>query len=213
MTTKKTTKQPRKRGWNYPRAGYGKIHRWLPSWRFMLGSLFASIALGIGAFFGLYAAIDVPEPDDFALAQATNVYYGDATQKLGKFAEADRKSVELSEISPHVQHAVISSEDRGFTTTTESIQKASSVHCGTTSKATQPKVDPRSPNSMQNATTPGKTHRSLGRYAKPSWPSKLIANSLRITSSTATSTRSTSGVEPTASNPLHKNTTESAPKI
>lgn len=114
MTTKKTTKKPRKRGWNYPRAGYGKIHRWLPSWRFMLGSLFASIALGIGAFFGLYAAIDVPEPDDFALAQATNVYYGDATQKLGKFAEADRKSVELSEISPHVQHAVISSEDRGF---------------------------------------------------------------------------------------------------
>ncbi|SDU78445.1 Membrane carboxypeptidase (penicillin-binding protein) [Arcanobacterium phocae] len=113
-SSKKKSKPPRKRGWNYPRAGLGPIRRWLPSWRFLFGSIFTLIALGLGAFAGLYIAIDVPEPDDFALAQATNVYYGDAEQKLGTFAEADRKSVELEEISADVQHAVIASEDRRF---------------------------------------------------------------------------------------------------
>ncbi|USR79403.1 transglycosylase domain-containing protein [Arcanobacterium pinnipediorum] len=114
MTAKKTSKKPRKRGWNYPRAGYGPIHRWLPSWRIVLGTLFSMFALAIGTFIGLYVAIDVPEPDDFALAQATEVYYGDGEELLGKFAEADRRSVELADISQQLQHAVISSEDRRF---------------------------------------------------------------------------------------------------
>ncbi|QJC22598.1 transglycosylase domain-containing protein [Arcanobacterium buesumense] len=114
MTSKKKAKRVRKHGWNYPRAGLGPVRRWMPSWRFILGTFFTSIALGLGAFVGLYVAIDVPEPDDFALAQATDVYYADGSQKLGTFAEADRKSMELTQISPYVQHAVIASEDRRF---------------------------------------------------------------------------------------------------
>lgn len=90
------------------------MHRWIPSWRVVLGTIFASFALGIGTFIGLYVAINVPEPDDFALAQSTEVYYGDGSEMLGKFAEADRRSVELADISEALQHAVISSEDRGF---------------------------------------------------------------------------------------------------
>lgn len=112
--SKSKKRPPRKKGWNYPREGYGPIRRWIPSWRVIVGTFLTFIAVGIGGFIGLYLSIDVPAADDFALAQSTEVYYEDGTTAMGTFAEVDRTSVPLTDISTNVQHAVISSEDRRF---------------------------------------------------------------------------------------------------
>ncbi|MCI7551978.1 MAG: transglycosylase domain-containing protein [Actinomycetaceae bacterium] len=114
-STKKTRNKPvKKRGWNYPRAGLGPIHRWIPSWRFVLGTFITIIALAMGALFGLYVNTKIPAPDDFALAQTSTVYYSDAQTQMGTLQEVNRNAVELDAISLDVQHAVISSEDRTF---------------------------------------------------------------------------------------------------
>lgn len=104
----------RKPLWNYPRRGRGPIRRWLPSWRFILGSILIVIAIGVGAFAYLYATTDVPEPDDFALAQSTDIYYADGETKLGTFADVQRTSVSLDSLPDFVPHAVVASEDQRF---------------------------------------------------------------------------------------------------
>ncbi|MBE6483865.1 MAG: penicillin-binding protein [Actinomycetaceae bacterium] len=114
VTRRGKVKPARKRGWNYPRQGYGPIHRWLPSWRVVLGTFLGSIALLVGTFVALYITIDVPEPDDFALAETTKVYYSDGSTEMGSFADYDRESVALSDLPDVVPHAVIASEDRSF---------------------------------------------------------------------------------------------------
>lgn len=112
MATAKRVK--RTNVWNYPRAGKGPVARWVPSLRVILGAFIACFAIGVGAFVGLYAALEIPEADDFALAQTTTVRYEDDQTDLGRFAEVQRSSVPLDAISEHVQHAVVSSEDRTF---------------------------------------------------------------------------------------------------
>lgn len=68
------SRKKRKRGWNYPRKGLGPIHRWIPSWRVVLSSIFAMFALGTAALVTLYVTTDIPEPDEMALAQTTRIY-------------------------------------------------------------------------------------------------------------------------------------------
>ena len=46
--------------WNYPRAGKGKIRRWLPSWQFVLCSILFVLTMGIGTLMLAYATTDVP---------------------------------------------------------------------------------------------------------------------------------------------------------
>jgi len=88
--------------------------RWLPGWRFVLGAFLTVVALGAGAFALAYATIDVPEPDDFALAESTTVYYADGETEMGSFAEVDRQAVALDSLPEHVAHAVVASEDGSF---------------------------------------------------------------------------------------------------
>ena len=104
----------KRRFFNYPRAGKGKIHRWIPSWRFVLGS-FLLIILGlIGAFAWAYNTIKVPSPSEFALAQTTTVYFADGSTEMGKFAEINRESVDASTLPDYVGNSVVASEDRTF---------------------------------------------------------------------------------------------------
>lgn len=104
----------KRRWWNYPRANKGPIMRWLPSWRFLLTSTLAGIALIGGALTAAYLAIRVPQPSDFALAQSTTVTYADEQTTLGSYAEVRRQSVALKDLPDYVGHAVIASEDRRF---------------------------------------------------------------------------------------------------
>ena len=86
----------KRRFFNYPRAGKGKIHRWIPSWRFVLGVFLLGVLSTVGAFMWAYNTIKVPKPSEFALAQSSTVYYADGTTEMGKFAEINRQSGDAS---------------------------------------------------------------------------------------------------------------------
>ena len=105
----------RRRNWiNYPRAGKGPVLRWIPGWRFFLGSFLLLIIVAVGAFAVAYAMVKVPEPSEFAQAQTTTVYYADGTTKMGEFADVDRTIVDTSTLPDYVGNAVVASEDRTF---------------------------------------------------------------------------------------------------
>ncbi|MDO5723150.1 MAG: transglycosylase domain-containing protein, partial [Flaviflexus sp.] len=94
----------KRRGWR----------RLIPTWRFFVGAFLLLAAVGAGAFGYLYATTDVPEPDDFALAETTTVYYADGETQIGSFAEVRRTSVALDTLPDYVPHAVVASEDQSF---------------------------------------------------------------------------------------------------
>ena len=104
----------KRRFFNYPRAGKGKIHRWIPSWRFVLGVFLLGVLSTVGAFMWAYNTVKVPKPSEFALAQSSTVYYADGTSELGKFAEINRQSVDASTLPDYVGNSVVASEDRSF---------------------------------------------------------------------------------------------------
>src|SRR5690625_7165031 len=56
--------------------------------------------------------IDVPEPDDFALAQGSTVYYADGETAVGTFADVDREIIDPSTLPDHVGGTIVASEDR-----------------------------------------------------------------------------------------------------
>ncbi|MGO1581618.1 MAG: transglycosylase domain-containing protein [Actinomycetaceae bacterium] len=95
-----------------------RVKERVPIWRRVLfwafGLLVAGFAGAAGLFVAAYASIDVPAPDDFALAEGTTVYYADGETVMGRFAEYDRSSIDLEDIPDHVSEAVIASEDRRF---------------------------------------------------------------------------------------------------
>ncbi len=119
-TTSKTNagKNRKNKGkfWNYPRKNLGPIHRWLPSWRFLLGSFFLFLSLGATLFLALYITTDVPDPDDFALAEKSSIYYADGTSELGSLATVNREVVPLEDIPTSLRNAVVASEDKTFYT-------------------------------------------------------------------------------------------------
>lgn len=100
--------------WNYPRPNKGPIHRWLPSWRFILASILGLGVLGIGTFIVAYLLLDVPAPEDVATAQTSTVYYADGETEMGQFASVRRIIIDTSELPDHVPHAIVASEDRRF---------------------------------------------------------------------------------------------------
>ena len=93
------------KGGKPPRKG-----RW---WKILLGTFAAGVALVMGVLVAAYMTIQIPEPDDFAQAATTQIYYADGTL-MGEFSEYDRKNVELATLPAYVGHAVVASEDRSF---------------------------------------------------------------------------------------------------
>ncbi|MCL3790926.1 transglycosylase domain-containing protein, partial [Actinomyces sp. 187325] len=106
----------RRRLINYPRAGKGPVMRWLPGWRFLLGSFLLLVAALATTFIVAYSVIKVPEPSEFAQAQSTTVYYADGATEMGTFAEVDRTIIDTTTLPEHVGNAVVASEDRTFWT-------------------------------------------------------------------------------------------------
>ncbi|HUM87693.1 MAG TPA: hypothetical protein PKH63_10295, partial [Actinomycetota bacterium] len=70
-------KKAKRRFIDYPRAGKSGVRRWLPSWKLtlgILGTLVIAVLVGLGV---AVASIEVPKPNDLAVAQTTRVYYDD----------------------------------------------------------------------------------------------------------------------------------------
>lgn len=103
----------RRRIIDYPRRGYRGLHRWLPSWRFVVGSILAFVFLCLGLAVAAYALTDVPAPDDFAEEQASTVYYSDGTE-LGTYQGPNRNLVDYEDLPEYIGQAVVSAEDKTF---------------------------------------------------------------------------------------------------
>lgn len=111
---KKASASKKRRWIDYPRAQKSGLRRWLPSWRLILGSITAIIVLAFAGLGLAVATIQVPKPNDMAVAQTTRIYYDDGKTEIGRIGEANRTSVTLDRISPQMQAAMLAAEDRGY---------------------------------------------------------------------------------------------------
>ncbi|WP_145968832.1 transglycosylase domain-containing protein [Ornithinimicrobium sufpigmenti] len=79
------------------------------------GLALLGLLLVVGLFAWAYSRTDIPEPNDFAEAQSSILYYADGETELARFTGGfDRESVPLSEVPEHVRYAVLAAEDRTF---------------------------------------------------------------------------------------------------
>jgi membrane peptidoglycan carboxypeptidase len=113
-----TPKRPR-RFFDYPRHGYHGLHRWLPSWRFLVGAFLTVCFLGLGAVVAAYALTPIPDPAADTAKQASTVYFAnnaDGTRgpAMGTFAVQRREIVDFATLPAYVGNAVVSGEDRTF---------------------------------------------------------------------------------------------------
>nr|WP_269328630.1 transglycosylase domain-containing protein [Kineosporia babensis] len=102
---------------NYPRWGKRGIKRWLPSWKLIAGLTSFGVLVVAAAVFWFWNSVALPTTEDATLkAQTTTVYYSNGKDVLGTLKIQDRENVQLANIPPHVQNAVISAEDNTFRT-------------------------------------------------------------------------------------------------
>jgi len=87
-----------------------KIIRWG-----LIGSIVGVLVL-MSVFFLAYRFTKIPNANSAFEAQASYVTYAGGKQRIGQFAEQNRASVPLSEISRSMQDAAIAAEDRSFWT-------------------------------------------------------------------------------------------------
>ena len=112
----------RRRFWNYPRPGYRGLHRWLPSWRFVLMSMVTTVALVAGLGFAAYSTVKIPAFDSDIFDQTTSVYFANPDDptapgaKMGDYPGVKREIIPCDQIPQQVKDAVVASEDRSFYT-------------------------------------------------------------------------------------------------
>lgn len=108
------TTKGRRRIIDYPRRGYKGLRRWLPSWRFVVGSFLSFVFLSLGLVVAAYALMDVPAPDEFAEEQRSTAYFADGTTEMGTFPGPNRTIVDFATLPEFIGQAVVSAEDRTF---------------------------------------------------------------------------------------------------
>jgi membrane peptidoglycan carboxypeptidase len=104
---------------DYPRQGYTGFHRWLPSWRFVLGGMLSVAFVALGALFGMYWFLQVPSAAAQVSYQSSTVYFankadGSPGEQMGQFAQMKRQIVPPGTIPDYVGKALVSQEDRTF---------------------------------------------------------------------------------------------------
>src|SRR3954452_21247265 len=86
----------------------------LPRQRQMLWGLLAAFAFAVVVVGIDYASTSIPNPNSFATAQATTIYYKDGKTVMARFGNTSRTDVPLSKVPLQVRHAVLAAEDRNF---------------------------------------------------------------------------------------------------
>lgn len=121
--TRRSTSSTRQRQgfWNYPRREHTGVRRWLPSWRFVLGTFIAGMFLGFGAVAAAFRFIELPDPLAEVRFQTTTVYFAGAQPgvpgpEMGTFAEQKREIVKYETLPKYVGQAVAAGEDQTFFT-------------------------------------------------------------------------------------------------
>ncbi|MEY9849168.1 membrane peptidoglycan carboxypeptidase [Streptacidiphilus sp. BW17] len=90
--------------------------RAIPTWRMSTVGLLCLVGLGVAAFVGIYLRVEPPNANAAAVAQANVYYYADGKTEIGQTGDMNRIIVPLDQISPEMQHAAVSAEDRTFYT-------------------------------------------------------------------------------------------------
>jgi membrane peptidoglycan carboxypeptidase len=104
----------RRRGvWNYPRPHRTGLRAWIPSWRFVVGTVLTGLSLVVGVFTAGWIGWPIPPENGEIGSESTTVYYANG-QVMGKFAAVDRTIRTLDELPPHIPAAVLASEDQNF---------------------------------------------------------------------------------------------------
>ncbi|MBE1877930.1 transglycosylase domain-containing protein [Myceligenerans pegani] len=99
--------------WNYPRPYRTGWKAWLPSWRFIVGTMLAGASVVAGVLMAAWTSITIPAELDNM--ETTTVRYAGDGGKLGEFrGDEDRKIVTVEELPIWVANAAVASEDRGF---------------------------------------------------------------------------------------------------
>src|SRR3954471_1660947 len=88
--------------------------RFVPSNRQMLWGVLAAFAFAVVLAGIAYAATAIPNPNNFATAQATTIYYKDGKTVMARFGNTSRIDVPLSQVPMPVRQAVLAAEDRNF---------------------------------------------------------------------------------------------------
>ncbi|MEU6479011.1 transglycosylase domain-containing protein [Streptomyces sp. NPDC047017] len=88
-----------------------------------LGGFVVLVLLGFGAFFLGYSLVKIPPANALAMKQANVYLYADGTE-ITRDGDINRENVDLSQVSPAAQHAVLAAEDRDFYTETAVDPKA-----------------------------------------------------------------------------------------
>jgi len=78
-------------------------------WGVLAAFAFAVVVVGIA-----YASTSIPNPNSFATAQATTIYYKDGKTVMARFGNTSRLDVPLSKVPVPVRQAVLAAEDRNF---------------------------------------------------------------------------------------------------
>ncbi|MDO4791966.1 MAG: transglycosylase domain-containing protein [Buchananella hordeovulneris] len=89
---------------------------WATILLWLTGFFLVSGILGALGFLWAYNTLELPDPDKYAGAQTTTVYYADGTTELGRLSEYNRTIVDFSTLPAYVGNAVVASEDQGFWT-------------------------------------------------------------------------------------------------
>ena len=84
--------------------------------KWVLGIFAALIAAGIGLFAYMYITTEIQQPEKFALAEKTTVYYTDGTTPIGSYAEQNREIISCADLPDYVGNAIVAAEDRSFYT-------------------------------------------------------------------------------------------------
>ncbi|MEV0262152.1 transglycosylase domain-containing protein [Streptomyces sp. NPDC050617] len=96
-------RRPKRKGWR----------RLVPTWRMLLGGFLLIVLLIAGGLIAGYLLVDIPKPNDAAVAQSNVYLYADGSQ-LARDGVVNRENVPLSKIPKNVQRAALAAEDRGF---------------------------------------------------------------------------------------------------
>ncbi|MCE1179103.1 MAG: penicillin-binding protein [Micrococcales bacterium] len=90
--------------------------RFLPkTWLGRIGAaLLGLFLLGLAAIGVAFATVEIPKPNDVAVAQTSIIYYSDGKTEMDRISDVNRENVALSRVPLHVQRAMISAEDRSF---------------------------------------------------------------------------------------------------
>ncbi len=108
-----------RRFFDYPRSTVTGFRRWLPSWRFVLGTFLGLVFVGLGATVAAYATLKVPSPSAQAAFQTSTVYFannadGSRGAVMGAFADQKRDIIDYATLPSYVGKAVVASEDQTF---------------------------------------------------------------------------------------------------